>query len=153
MKFTFALLFLVTGCGKSLSDFMFVNTSPKKAQTNPIFNEFVNSFQAEFNKRVSVPIVLKAIDKQNAGVCLVYSNGYREIQINSLYWDSYSHEQREQLIYHELGHCVLNKDHNNGHLPESSCPMSIMRSFMFNSYEINECYLPEHNHYMEELGG
>ena len=99
---------------------------------------------------MKVPIVLKRIEQKYAGVCLVYSNGYREIQINSDYWYSYTPEQKEQLVYHELGHCVLNKEHDN--TLRENCPNSIMRSYMFNTYEINECYLPEHNHYMENLG-
>lgn len=145
------LLFLITGCGKSLSDFIQMDKAKfKKANTNPIFLPFIESFQAEFNLQVNVPIVLESIDQRHAGVCTVYSNGYKEITINKDLWDNYSQEQKEQLVYHELGHCVLNKKHDN--TLKEYCPNSIMRSYMFSTYEINECYLPEYNHYMENLG-
>lgn len=150
MKYLIMLL-LITGCGKSIEDFIRIdNTNVKKAKTNPIFAPFIQSFEAEFNRKVRVPIVLKTIENKYAGVCLVYSNGYREIRINKNSWDQYSHEQKEQLIYHELGHCVMNKNHDNA-LLNNHCPNSIMRSYMFNDYEINECYLPEYNHYMDDL--
>jgi hypothetical protein len=145
------LLFLITGCGKNLEDFIRMGKPAlKKAKTDPIFAPFVNSFQEEFNLRVKVPIVFKTIEKRYAGVCLVYSNGYREININKDLWAYYSYEQREQLIYHELGHCVFNKGHDN--TTREDCPHSIMRSYMFSNYEINECYLPQYNHYMDNLG-
>jgi hypothetical protein len=144
------LLFLITGCGKSLEDFIRMNGNIKKAKTNPVFTPFIKSFEAEFKRRVKVPIVLKTIDSKYAGVCLVYSDGYREIRINKDSWDYYSYEQKEQLIYHELGHCVFNKGHDNN--LRENCPNSIMRSYMFSIYEINECYLPEYDHYMKNLG-
>ena len=150
MKYLIMLL-LITGCGKNISDFLNINQPKfKKADTNPIFAPLIKSFESELGLTVKVPIVLKRIEQKYAGVCLVYSNGYREIQINSDYWYSYTPEQKEQLVYHELGHCVLNKEHDN--TLRENCPNSIMRSYMFNTYEINECYLPEHNHYMENLG-
>ena len=150
MKYLIMLL-LITGCGKGLEDFIRINdNNVKKAKTNPIFTPFIQSFEAEFNRKVKVPIVLKTIKEGYAGVCLVYSNGYREIRINKDSWDYYSYEQKEQLIYHELGHCVFNKGHDN--TLKENCPNSIMRSYMFNDYEINECYLPQYNHYMHNLG-
>lgn len=150
MKYLIMLL-LVTGCGKNIEDFIKIGQPKfKKAKTDPIFAPFIQSFQDEFNRKVKVPIVLKTIEQRYAGVCLVYSNGYREIQINKNAWDRYSYEQKEQLIYHELGHCVFNKGHDN--TTRENCPNSIMRSYMFSQYEINECYLPEYEHYMHNLG-
>jgi len=150
MKYLIMLL-LITGCGKGFQDFINIGEPNfKKAKTDPIFTPFIQSFEAEFNRRVKVPIVLKTIKQGYAGVCLVYSNGYREIRINKDSWDYYNHEQKEQLVYHELGHCVFNKDHDN--TLRENCPNSIMRSFMFNEHEINECYLPNYTHYMHNLG-
>jgi len=150
MKYLIMLL-LITGCGKSLQDFIRIGQPKfKKASTNPVFIPFIQSFEAEFNREVNVPIVLGTIEQRYAGVCLVYSNGYREIRINKEFWDGYSYEQKEQLIYHELGHCVFNKGHDN--TTRDNCPHSIMRSYMFSEYEINECYLPEYEHYMHNLG-
>ena len=144
------LLFLLTGCGKNLEDFLKLNKTVKRSKTDPIFAPFVDSFKREFKTSVKVPIVLKSLKDKYAGLCLVYSDGYKEIQINKKHWDYYSYEQKEQLIYHELGHCVFNKGHDDSLFKK--CPNSIMRSYMFSDYEINKCYLPEYEHYMEDLG-
>ncbi len=146
-------LLLLIGCGQSIQDFLNINGSPiKKAKTDPTFNPFIESFNREFGVRVSVPIVFKAIESRYAGVCLKYSSGYKEIQINSTHWNNYSLDQKEQLIYHELGHCVFNRGHNDRMMEaNTNCPDSIMKSYMFSLNEINNCYVPERNHYMEEL--
>lgn len=152
MHLVFLLLLLVS-CGNPVQDFLNVKGSPvRRSKTDPTFNQFVESFTKQFNVAVKVPIVLRNINPKYAGVCLKYSNGYREIQINSTHWKNYSLEQKEQLVYHELGHCVLNRGHNDKLMEaNTNCPDSIMRSYMFNLSEINNCYLPEYNHYMEEL--
>jgi hypothetical protein len=152
MKRLIPLLLLVS-CGKSMQDFLNINGSPiKKSRTDPTFNSFVESFSREFNVGVKIPIIFKNIETKYAGVCLKYSSGYREIQINPTHWKNYSLEQREQLIYHELGHCVFNRGHNDRVMEaNTNCPDSIMRSYMFSLYEINNCYVPEYSHYMEEL--
>lgn len=146
-------LLLLASCGRSTEDFLNVNNSPiKRSKSDSTFNSFVEAFSKEFNVGVKVPVIFKNIDVRYAGVCLKYSNGYREIQINPTHWKNYSIEQREQLIYHELGHCVLNRGHNDRLMEtNTNCPDSIMRSYMFSINEINNCYLPEYNHYMEEL--
>lgn len=154
MKLTYlpliSLLFNVS-CGKSLSDMLNMGKKPyTKHNTDPIFTEYINNFNEEFAVKVSVPIILNDIDNSKAGVCFVWSDGYREIQINSKHWSSYSEEQREQLIFHELGHCVFNFNHDDSKMPDN-CPNSIMRSFMFNKWEVETCYLPQYNHYMEDF--
>jgi hypothetical protein len=147
------LIFLLTGCGKGIEDFIKIKgLSRNKAKTDPIFSEFINSFKLQFNVNVKVPIIFKEMDDKHAGVCYKYSDGYKEININKKYWDLFSQEQKEQLIYHELGHCVFNKGHDDTLLSyDRNCPNSIMRSYMFSWYEVNRCYIPEYNHYMENL--
>lgn len=152
MKKLIPLLFLMS-CGKSIQDFLHINGSPiKKSKTDITFNKFVESFSEQFDVIINVPIIFKKINYNYAGVCIKYSTGYKEIQINSIHWENYSLEQKEQLVYHELGHCVLNRKHNDLLMETNvNCPNSIMKSYMFSIDEINNCYIPEHNHYMEEL--
>lgn len=141
------------GCGESLSDMLNMGRRPyTKHRTNPEFVPYVDSFEQQFNVKVNVPIISKQIDVNKAGVCYVWSDGYREIQINSRHWSYFSEEQKEQLVFHELGHCVFNLDHDDSSLEyKPNCPNSIMRSFVFNQYEIDNCYVPEKTHYMENL--
>ncbi len=82
------------------------------------FEAYVNSFIAEAVSRgvgideVELPSTIKlaTLKDYTLGVCKV--NG--TIEINVKYWKSLSLNCREQLLMHELGHCVLNRQHENG---------------------------------------
>lgn len=87
------------------------------------------------------------------GTCTVYSSGSRAIHINPDFW--YGHglwegmpahaSSKEQLMYHELGHCVLNRDHLN------STTSGIANSIM-NSYHLDfSVYLSYYTDYLVEL--
>jgi hypothetical protein len=148
-------LLLVVGCGKSFSDMLDMGKKPyTKHKTDPTFSPYINSFKQEFNVNVSVPVIFKELDSNKAGVCYVWSDGYREIGINSKFWPNFSEEQKEQLIFHELGHCKFNLNHDDSRLSyDNACPNSIMRSYMFSQWDIQTCYEPERNHYMEDING
>lgn len=61
-------------------------------------------------------------------------------------WLYLNPEEREIVMYHELGHHVL-KLHHIYHLEEDSCPKSIMYYMMFNY----ECLKKYRDKLMEEL--
>ncbi len=51
----------------------------------------------------------KAAQTESSGVC----RGNHEIEIEKLFWDDLTDEEREGLIFHELGHCELDRRHRN----------------------------------------
>lgn len=61
---------------------------------------------------------IQFIDKSDdfIGVCLWRYHGYK-IQINKDWWDGAAEFEKRQLMYHELAHCVINRQHvdNPGH--------------------------------------
>jgi hypothetical protein len=144
---------LGVSCGKQLSDFLNMGkTSHRKSVTDIRFEDQVIKFEKEFNVRVDVPIVFDKLDSGKAGVCSKWADGYREIQINPEHWSSYSDLEQEQLIFHELGHCVFDLKHDDSFMvAKPSCPNSVMRSYMFSAYETLQCYSPERSHYMEDI--
>ena len=98
-------------------------------------------------------------DPPTIGRCTTYTNStlkakrvYKEIYIKKSFWDNASTNQRETLMLHELGHCVLNKNHNNSVMDYEgrSVPSSIM-----NSYNIGAglYYYNNKQHYYDELIG
>lgn len=146
-------LLLAVGCGKNLGDMLNMGKKPyTKHKTDATFSAYIESFEREFSVNVSVPVIFNSLEANKAGVCYVWSDGYREIEINSKSWSSFSEEQKEQLIFHELGHCVFNLDHDDTKISyKQYCPNSVMRSYMFSQWEIETCYVPENIHYMEVL--
>lgn len=143
--------FLLVGCGlPKLSDVIDNGDKPYKVRkTDPSFYEYIERFERDFNLTVKVPVVFKALEDKYAGVCLKWQDGYREININTTYWNQYTEYQKEQLIYHELGHCVVDLKHDDDVL--NGCPKSIMRSFMFSTFEIDRCYDPFRTDYIVEM--
>ena len=141
-------------CGKQLNDFLNMGKAPhKKNVTDVRFSDQVIKFEQEFALRVSVPIIFNKLESGKAGVCIKWSDGYKEIQISPERWDEYSDLEQEQLIFHELGHCVFDLEHDDSTYVAAGyvCPTSVMRSYMFSWYEVQQCYAPQRNHYMEDL--
>lgn len=74
------------------------------------------------------------------GQCFQYSNGY-EIVIKREFWDLVSETARTLLIFHELGHCVLNRQHEERR-PSIMMPVNLPADA---TYEANKVY------YLKEL--
>lgn len=98
-----------------------------------------------------IHIDLKDIDNpDHAGTCNSRAN---RIEIDENTWSNFSHEKREWLIFHELGHCILNRSHKNKRTSDFEC-LSYMRggkdddfdcstnlySDLWRSYYLNELF-------------
>ena len=61
------------------------------------------------------------------GTCSWTQNHSHNITIDQNYWRTANDLQREFVVFHELGHCVLGKDHVDGEDANGQC-ISIMTS-------------------------
>ena len=73
------------------------------------------------------------------------------ITINEKYWNGSSDVQKELLMYHELGHCILNRYHDGNATIELGVvvPESIMYPYMFDA----AIYENKRIDYLDELFG
>lgn len=72
--------------------------------------------------------VIENIEAESvAGQCNYYSHSPNHIIIDAEFWSKASDNFKEMIIFHELGHCVLDRDHREGRLENGYC-LSIMRS-------------------------
>ncbi|MEM6804053.1 MAG: putative metallopeptidase [Bacteroidota bacterium] len=87
------------------------------------FQEYVDRFIAEAAARgqeidftdSGLSIQFRdAVSKESGGVCYL---GQHRIEIEKFFWDDANDAQREGLIFHELGHCELDRRHRNDLLP------------------------------------
>ncbi len=62
-----------------------------------------------------------------AGQCQYHSNQTNLIIIDENFWQRASNNLREMVVFHELGHCVLGRGHDESKDNEGYC-LSIMRS-------------------------
>jgi hypothetical protein len=61
------------------------------------------------------------------GQCKSYSDGSQQIVVDEQYWNRISNSEREYLVFHELGHCILEREHNDERDENGNC-ISIMQS-------------------------
>lgn len=141
--------------------------------SNPIFYDNIESFYSEqlhwsgIETRKDVPINFVADDyippgytsnnNNYHGTCIKYelSNGEivtREIFIKENYWNNVDEIAQQYLIFHELGHCILDRDHFDDFFITSDNKkiyVSIMSTYV--SGEMLENYENYYDGYMQEL--
>lgn len=61
------------------------------------------------------------------GQCITYSDGSKDIVIDVNNWDKINDEEKEYIVFHELGHCILERSHINEEDENGFCT-SIMQS-------------------------
>ena len=106
------------------------------------------------------------------GVCFTYTNGTKEIIIKKSWWDNYEKDAdpegdkkkvenvkkeleknysliQESLIFHELGHCRLNRKHEETTLVSSE--NTVKKSMMSHNIITANDYLKYKDGYWEEL--
>lgn len=115
------------------------------------FLPFVEAFEFECKcKIMDVPISFQEIDEDHAGECwnyVVLFESYSEIAIDRLWWDTARPDVKEQLIFHELGHCVLHRDHIDMEI--NQIPVSIMHPVV--GLIPKTVYLEKRKDYVDEL--
>lgn len=106
--------------------------------TQPVMDDRLIPFFTSFNKEAAlrgknVPlddISGRILDIETAGVqgrCEHLNSGAKQLYIDSLFWETSSYSAKEYVIFHELGHCALNRRHLDTKNTDGTC-VSIMQS-------------------------
>jgi len=110
----FALLILIVTCKKE-----------QNALIEPGFQEYVDRFFAEAKdrgidlKEHNLEVVFNEIDACGIGHKRFNNTNIRRVEINPACWVGQSENYKEYLIFHELGHAVLERSHTNSVLPNA----------------------------------
>ena len=78
------------------------------------------------------------------GICYYFSN---KVEINEETWVKLPTAKKEALIAHELGHCLLNRRHDEAAHPSTNARLSVMHPFILGQWEFSRKY----DYYMKEL--
>jgi hypothetical protein len=121
----------------------------KKNKIDLEFVELVQLFEKEQHENVDVDISFKKLELPTVGLCWQqvqddFKQGI-EIEIDPDFWFSSSDVKKEELLFHELGHCILNRDHDNSRL-YYSIPKSVMYPYVF-----EWAYKDHRSYYVDEL--
>lgn len=125
------------------------NRDPKKHNNvDPVFKPYIAEFESYYNVNImEMPINFANLENRKVGVCYAWSSGHREIEIDRGQWENeLTEDQKSVLIFHELGHCELNRDHRDD-LREDGCPESIMNWILTKDY----CIKRYKKEYFEEI--
>lgn len=117
----FVLLgFIVSGCGEG------------RGAVDGEFLVYLRRFEEEAVRRgievdvssVSVGFIEKPIVSELGIVFGRCRDG--RVEVVREFWESGSEARRESMLFHELGHCVLKRDHRGGWNRELHAPQSVM---------------------------
>lgn len=145
----FILLFLLCGCSRQ---------QPPTVDIDPSFQEIVDEFVGESaNQNRPVDITNLAIHFSNAldswvpGECIYYGgDAPNTILINQQNWENETFQYQKIVLFHELGHCVLLREHvYTGSIYNGFCSAT---SIMWPYVEENlNMYYENWDAYMQEL--
>jgi hypothetical protein len=136
------MLLLLISCGKQ--PYIEQHYTSVEPDIEPYFNRFHEKVGIN---PINISAEFEVLPKPTVGQCLTYSNGVRVIQIDPVYWAMANDDQKEILIFHELGHCALGLGHN-ANLDGQGCPVSIMYP---NTFGTSWCYIYNKPYYFQEL--
>jgi hypothetical protein len=126
---TAGLLALILSCEQN-------NPQPTTYRIDEELLPYLETFLAEANsrglefERENLIIEFGTAAEEVCGQCLISKNGgQRKITIvqNSVCWEYRPAQTREALVFHELGHCLLERNHREDKLPNGA-QASIMYS-------------------------
>lgn len=135
------LAMLVSACGAKI-----VSIEPQYIK---YVKEFENQSSTTNNKVIVDDLVVRTRDDLGGSIlaqCRMYSVFTPLIVVSKKYWVTMSETEREMVMFHELGHCILNRGHNEN-LKEPNIPESIMYPYIFSS----DVYLFLKSNYILEL--
>lgn len=147
---------LITSCGaqdriddwihKKSNDDSHHNPTTVATELLPIVNKFKSVFIKQFDLRVE----FGKLEYPVVGVCMSWSDGYKEITIDKESFSELDDSKKEELVFHELGHCVLGRKHDEETIELNGfkyAPRSIMYPYVFGG----DMYLKNTNYYYGEL--
>lgn len=139
MRLLILAVVLLTGCGTASKQ-----QSPSLGQFSTLVNQFVSDAAAHGKTVDASHLVIQVhtfpstttVVNQTAtetdtetesvnGQCNYDSINGPTVWISDVVASTYGPESLEAVVYHELGHCLLQRDHTNG-LDSSGNPISIM---------------------------
>lgn len=158
----YTLCLLLLGCADQGSDFRRL-TDPNAEEDPRTFKgvdeellPYFEEFATDCNLAViDIPAGFADIDEGSVvGYCTEYQQDrtYKEITIDRDYWNAVGEGNRHWLVYHELGHCRLNRDHLD-RTDKKGNPISIMVSVIPWNAEALWADKKERRYYVSELCG
>ncbi len=127
--------------------------------TDETFNAYIKKFEdhakiktGNVNYKLNdIPINFGDTENERfVGVCFTYSDGKKEVIIKADWWNKVPPSSRESLIFHELGHCALDREHNEDMIVNGKGE-ELRASIMHPSIVSAQAYSEYYDGYVHEL--
>lgn len=137
---------------------MLVVMQPRKVYINPGLEIYVIDFYIYMGmdyKDNKTAVILKDTWKKSkktvVGECFNGDDEYNYVYIDKDHWNKITETQREQLMFHELGHCVLKLNHDNRVFPDLDIAHPKHLSIMYHEQMPDDQYVENWEYYIDEL--
>ena len=119
------------------------------SKSDPAFASYIQEFEVRGKVILNdgsfsvgdVPINFGDTENETfQGVCFEYPDGKKEIIIKKSWWNGVDKNYRESLIFHELGHCRLGRDHRDEKVSHDGVQhkISLMNSIIISPIKYKE---------------
>jgi hypothetical protein len=119
------------------------NLTPRYEDQNPAFKTYIELFEFYYGKKTTSGMQFRELDEGIVGTCY---HGTKSIAISPEYWKYALESEKIVLIFHELAHCELGRDHLEDIFTDG-CPQSILYPSVLSRY----CFDKHQLHYFNEV--
>jgi Zn-dependent protease with chaperone function len=138
----------LSACGGQSASQSHTNVVAIETQFQPVVDAFTAASKAQGSPVAITDLIIQSTPDfptdSEMGVCTQETGTTPTIQISQPLWDSLDADGQQELLFHELGHCVLNRVHDT--VLNNGVPVSVMSPVFFGSalYDANKAqYLQE----------
>ena len=118
----------------------------RPAVVDPAFTQYVQKWNSLYPDHLANEVSIKFDDLSKysdskgtvVGLCSYDDNG-DVVSVDPTFWNKVLDYTREELMFHELGHCVLGLKHNCSLKPDGT-PVSVMYPYVFELSDTTESY-------------
>lgn len=127
-------------------------------QVDSAFSDYVHNFEQvaaqEHQPLVINDLVVSFGDTPNlneTGVCEWAENTTPTVIVNQRIWNTLNDYDKQEVIFHELGHCILRRVHQSTEIMAYNNTMQIPESIMYPYRITGSVYRDNMVHYNDEL--
>ena len=127
-------------------------------QVDAPFQDFVSNFEQASSEEGQALVINDLVvafgstpNLNETGVCEYAENETPRITINQRIWNTLNDYDKQEVMFHELGHCVLKRLHQNGEMMAYNNTVRIAESIMYPYRISGTIYRDNIVHYHNEL--
>lgn len=153
-----AILLIVLGLVSTSCGPLAPSTVKTKRTVDTDLEPYVQMFEKEYGKEIDFSVSLNEISEGSedgstyVGICRKWTTGRREVEIDVNFYYDATENQLKQAVMHELGHCVLDREHDDTiwYVDGLKLKRSVMSTYVFSKWAADK-FVYYYDNYIDEL--